>query len=78
MPEQPTGFFHHDNDDLVKAVSGLTKSIDSSTQERKKEFEYAQQQDAALLASLLHRANSIARRIKAVAKAFKQLDDQTQ
>jgi len=56
----------------------LAKSIDALTQERNKEFEYGQMQDVALLASLLVRTRSIARRIKAVAKAFKQLDDQTQ
>ena len=77
MPENPTSIFDR-NDDLAKSISCLAKSIDALTQERKREFEYGQMQDVALLASLLVRTRSIARRIKAVAKAFKQLDDQTQ
>lgn len=62
---------------LLTAISCLTAAIESSTEQRKREFEYARHQDTLLLASLLMRATLLARRIKVVARAFKRLDNST-
>lgn len=61
-----------DHDVLAEAVQELAGAVREATEARRNECD-----DAELLATLVFRVSLLTRRIKAVARAFRRLDNET-